>query len=105
MGAIECILEEVNGKVPVYAGTGQCRTRIVIEPSIHAQKNGADGLMIMPPYRMRPPKQAVLNHLLRIREAVPPPIMIYKVPILAGVELSPADIKKLADEDVIHAVK
>lgn len=61
--------------------------------------------MIMPPYLMQPPKQDVLDHLRRIRQAVPPPIMIYSVPILAGVDLTPADIKKLADEDVIHAVK
>jgi len=61
--------------------------------------------MIMPPYLLRPPKRDILDHFRRIRDAVPLPIMVYNVPILSGVELTPADIKLLSDEDVIHAVK
>jgi 4-hydroxy-tetrahydrodipicolinate synthase len=54
---------------------------------------------------MRPPKQDILDHFRRIREAVPLPIMVYNVPIFAEVEISPHDIMTLANEDVIHAVK
>ena len=61
--------------------------------------------MIMPPYLLRPPKQDILDHFRRIRDVVSLPIMVYDVPILAGVEISPHDIKLLAEEDVIHAVK
>ncbi len=105
MQAMEWILEEVNGKVPVYAGTGHYSTRATIELSKHAERHGATGLLIMPPYLLRPPKRAILDHFRRIREAVPLPIMVYNVPILSGVELSPQDIKTLADEDVLHSVK
>ena len=105
MQVMEWILDEVDGRVPVYAGTGHYSTRTTIRLSLHAQKEGASGLMIMPPYLMRPPKQDVLDHFRRIREAVPLPIMVYNVPILAGVELSPHDIMTLANEGVIHAVK
>jgi len=105
MQVMEWILDEVNGQVPVYAGTGHYSTRVTIELRRHALKSGASGLMIMPPYLLRPPKQDVLDHFRRIRDAVPLPIMVYNVPILAGVELSPRDIKSLADKDVIHAVK
>src|SRR5579883_2189486 len=68
-------------------------------------RSGASGLMIMPPYLLRPPKQDVLNHFRRIRDAVPLPIMVYNVPILAGVELTPEDIQLLAGEGVIQSVK
>lgn len=102
---MEWIFEEVNGQVPVYAGTGHYSTRATIELSTHALKNGAAGLLIMPPYLLRPPKQDILDHFRRIREAVPLPIMVYNVPLLAGVELSPEDIKLLAEEDVIQGVK
>lgn len=61
--------------------------------------------MIMPPYLLRPPKQDVLDHFRRIREAVPLPIMIYDVPILSGVEVTPQEIQLLAKEDVVHSVK
>ena len=105
MQAMEWTLNEVNGEVPVYAGTGHYSTRATIELSQHAYRNGAKGLMIMPPYLLRPPKQDVLDHFRRIREAVPLPIMVYNVPILAGIELTPADIKLLYEEDVVHSVK
>jgi 4-hydroxy-tetrahydrodipicolinate synthase len=103
--AMEWILDEVNGQVPVYAGTGHYSTRTTIKLSQHALENGAKGILIMPPYLLRPPKQDLLDHFRRIREAVPLPIMIYDVPILCGVEITPQEILTLAKEDVIHSVK
>jgi 4-hydroxy-tetrahydrodipicolinate synthase len=105
MQVMEWTLAEVNGKVPVYAGKGHYSTRTTIELSKHAKQLGATGLMLMPPYLLRPPKRDVMDHFRRVREAVGLPIMVYNVPILAGVELSPADLKELSDDDVIHAVK
>jgi 4-hydroxy-tetrahydrodipicolinate synthase len=105
MQTVEWILDEASGRVPVYVGTGHYSTRATIELSRHASKSGATGLMIMPPYLLRPPKQDVLNHFRKIREAVPLPIMVYNVPILAGVELTPQDILLLAGEGVIQSVK
>ena len=105
MQAMEWILDEVNGKVPVYAGAGHYSTLTTIKLSRHALKNGANGVLIMPPYLLRPPKQDLLDHFRKIREAVPLPIMIYDVPILCGVEITPQEIHTLASEDVIHSVK
>jgi 4-hydroxy-tetrahydrodipicolinate synthase len=105
MQVMEWILEEVNGQVPVYAGTGHYSTRKTIELSCHAAKNGASGIMVMPPYLLRPPKEDILNHFRMIREEVALPVMVYNVPLLCGVELTPSEIKLLAEEDVIHAVK
>lgn len=105
MQVMEWILEEVNGRVPVFAGTSHYSTRTTIELSCHAQKNGASGLMVMPPYLLRPPKEDVLNHFRVLREEVPLPVMVYNVPLLSGVELMPEEIHLLAEEDVIHAVK
>jgi 4-hydroxy-tetrahydrodipicolinate synthase len=105
MQAMEWILDEVNGQVPVYAGTGHYSTRTTIKLSQHALKNGANGILVMPPYLLRPPKQDLLDHFRRIREAVPLPIMIYDVPILCGVEITPQEILTLAKEDVVHSVK
>lgn len=105
MQALEWILDEVNGRVPVYAGTGHYSTRSTIKLSRHAQECGATGLMLIAPYLLRPPKEDILRHFRAVREAVPLPIMIYNVPILSGVEISPQEIALLAKEDVVHAVK
>jgi len=103
--ALEWILEEVNGQVPVYAGTGHYSTRTTIDLSRHAERSGATGLMLMAPYLLRPPKSDVLDHFRRVREATPLPIMLYNVPLLTGVEVTPREIKQLADEGVLQAVK
>ena len=66
---------------------------------------GCDGLMLMAPYLLQPPKQDVLNHFRRVREKVGLPIMVYNVPVLTGIEITPEEIQMLAEEDVVHAVK
>jgi 4-hydroxy-tetrahydrodipicolinate synthase len=46
-----------------------------------------------------------MNHFRRVRDRVGLPIMLYNVPILTGYEVTPDDIRQLAEEDVLHAVK
>ncbi len=105
MQALEAIVDEVSGRIPIYAGTSDYSTASTIELSLHARSIGCDGLMLMAPFLLRPPKQDVLNHFRRIRERVGLPIMVYNVPFLTGVEITPEEIQALAGEDVVHAVK
>jgi 4-hydroxy-tetrahydrodipicolinate synthase len=105
MRLLEAIVEENAGKVPVYAGTGDYNTATTIELSLHAKSLGCDGLMLIPPFLLIPPKRDVLNHFRRVREKVGLPIMLYNVPATTGIEISPEELKAWADEDVIHAVK
>jgi 4-hydroxy-tetrahydrodipicolinate synthase len=105
MKALEAIVEEVGGRIPIYAGTSEYSTATTIELSLHAKSVGCDGLMLMAPYLLKPPKQDVLNHFRRIRDKVGLPIMVYNVPVLTGVEITPEEIQMLAAEDVVHAVK
>src|SRR5579862_3089357 len=105
MKTLEAIVDEVSGRVPIYAGTSDYSTASTIELSLHARSVGCDGLMLMAPYLLRPPKQDVLNHFRRVRERVGLPIMVYNVPVLTGIEITPEEIQMLAAEDVVHAVK
>ena len=105
MKALDAIVEEVDGRVPIYAGTGDYSTATTIELSLHARAAGCEGLMLMTPFLLRPPKQDVINHFRRVRDKVGLPIMVYNVPVLTGVELTPQDIATLAADDVVHAVK
>jgi 4-hydroxy-tetrahydrodipicolinate synthase len=105
MQALEAIVEETNGAVPIYAGTSDYSTATTIELSLHARSIGCDGLMLMAPYLLRPPKQDVLNHLRRVHDKVGLPIMVYNVPVLTGVEITPEEIQMLAAEGVVNSVK
>src|SRR5947199_2429162 len=67
MHLLEAIVEETNGKVPIFAGTGDYSTASTIELSLHARSLGCDGLMLIMPFLLRPPKEDVLNHLRRVR--------------------------------------
>jgi len=105
MRLLEAVVAENNGQVPIFAGTGDYSTRSTIELSLHAKSLGCDGLMLLVPFFLRPPRKDVLDHLRRVREKVGLPIMVYNVPLLTGVEITPQEIKQLAEEDVVHSVK
>ncbi len=92
-------------KYPSTPGTGDYGTEATIELSLHAKSLGCDGLMLITPFFLRPPKQDVLNHLRRVRDRVGLPIMVYNVPLLTGTEITPQEIKMLSEEDVVHSVK
>jgi 4-hydroxy-tetrahydrodipicolinate synthase len=96
----------VRGRVPVIFGSGHYSTKLSIRLSQEAQECGADALIIILPYYQRPPKTAVIEHYRRIRNSVDLPLMLYNNPLnSACVELSPIDIARLVEEDVLHMVK
>jgi len=105
MRLLEAIVDETNGRVPIYAGTGDYSTQTTIELSLHAKSLGCRGLMLMAPFLLRPPKADVMNHFRRVRDKVGLPIMLYNVPLLTGIEIAPPEIQQLAEEDVVHAAK
>jgi 4-hydroxy-tetrahydrodipicolinate synthase len=102
---LDAIVEEVNGAVPIIAGTSDYTTAATIELGNHARELGCAGLMLMAPIVLRPPKKDVLDHFRKVREKTGLPIMIYNVPVLTGVEITPEEIMMLAEEDVVHSVK
>ena len=102
---LEAVVEETAGSVPIFAGVVDYRTDTVVELSCHARSLGCEGVMVITPYLLRPPKRDVLDHFRRIREQVGLPIMLYNVPVLTGIEITPEEVYMLAQEDVIHAVK
>ncbi len=102
---IELVVDEVNGRVPVYPGTAHYSTRITIELSKFAEKAGAQGLMVIPPYYLNPPRHDVINHFRALRDAVDIPIILYNNVWFAGYELTPWEIAQLVDEGILQGVK
>jgi len=102
---LEAVVEEAAGRVPIFAGVVDYRTDVVVELGCHARSLGCQGVMVITPYLLRPPKRDVLDHFRRVRQQVGLPIMLYNVPVLTGIEITPEEVYLLAQEDVIHAVK
>jgi 4-hydroxy-tetrahydrodipicolinate synthase len=102
---LEIVVDEAKRRVPIYAGTGHYTTKSTIELSQHAQKVGAAGVMVIPPYYMQPPKADVIAHFRDLARNIDIPIILYNNPWFAGFELSTWDIAKLVEEGVVASVK
>ncbi|RLF23355.1 MAG: 4-hydroxy-tetrahydrodipicolinate synthase [Thermoprotei archaeon] len=92
---IKIAVDEVNGKIPVYAGTSHTGTKIVVELSKYAEDVGADGVQILPPYYYL---ADVVAHYREIGKAIDIGIIIYNNPEVVHVKLSPDVIKNIVDE-------
>ena len=102
---IRVVKAAVAGKAKVIAGAGNNETAHSVEQAIHAQKVGADGLLVVTPYYNKPPQAGIEAHFRAIADAVELPVMIYDIPGRTGVEIEPDTIVKLAEHKNIVALK
>ncbi|MET0958827.1 MAG: 4-hydroxy-tetrahydrodipicolinate synthase [Psychrobacillus psychrotolerans] len=77
---IKFVVEIVNTRVPVIAGTGSNSTAASIDLSIKAEAMGVDGLMIVTPYYNKPNQRGLIAHYEAIANATILPIIIYNIP-------------------------
>ena len=90
---IEIAIKESNGKIPVIAGTGSNSTAEAIELSKHAEKSGADGLLIVTPYYNKPTQEGLYQHYKKINNNVGIPIIIYNIPSRSVIDMNVDTIK------------
>lgn len=102
---IEAFVDEVKGRVPVYAGTGAATTRETIELSKIAEAAGADVLSIVAPFFAAASQQEIYNHYEAIAKSVDLPIVMYNIPARAGNAIAPETVQRLAQLDNIVGVK
>ncbi len=98
-------LRAVNGRVPVLVGTNGGSTREVIEYSIAAEKQGAAGLLLAPPYYSLPTPDELYEHFKAIDGAIDIPVMLYNYPGRTGVDMTPEFIERLTALRNIRYVK
>jgi 4-hydroxy-tetrahydrodipicolinate synthase len=102
---LEAAIGANAGRLPVVAGTHHYTTRVTIELSKHAERAGADALLIVPPYYMAPTPSQVMDHFRRVAESVSIPIVLYHNIPLTAVDLNTEHLVKLFEEKVIGGVK
>ena len=102
---IKFIVDKVNKRIPVIAGTGSNNTAYSIELSKYCQEVGADGLLIVTPYYNKATQNGLIKHYTAIADSVDLPIILYNVPGRTGVNITPATVEKLSKIENIVAIK
>ena len=103
---LEATIDQVKGRVPVYAGTGCISTRDTIYMSRRAQELGADVLSIITPSFAATSQKELYDHYCEVAKHVDLPIVLYNIPPRTGNKLLPETVAKLArDVDVIQGAK
>lgn len=101
----ELYVEAAAGRVPVVAGTGALSTAETVELSAHAERAGADAVMVVPPFYDPPNFEELVAHYGAVSEAVGVPVMYYNIPAATGVELSAEQFAQLARQTGVTSFK
>ncbi|MDY6910598.1 MAG: 4-hydroxy-tetrahydrodipicolinate synthase [Thermodesulfobacteriota bacterium] len=102
---VEVVLEQVNGRVPVVAGTGSNNTAEAIRLTKHAKECGANGALMISPYYNKPTQEGLYRHFKAVAESVDIPIIVYNIPGRTAVNIEPETLARLAEIPNIVGVK
>lgn len=103
--AIKFCVEQVNGRVPVIAGTGSNDTAYAIELTKYACEVGADAMLLVTPYYNKATQKGMIESFKAVADASTKPCILYNVPSRTGCNLLPASVAVLAEHPNIVAIK
>jgi 4-hydroxy-tetrahydrodipicolinate synthase len=103
---IEIAVERVNGRVPVYAGTGRITTRETIRLTKAAQSVGADLALVITPFFVQPNQNELVDHYVAVAKETTLPVMLYNNPPRTSTNVLPATLRRcMADAPNIVGIK
>nr|Q07M65.1 RecName: Full=4-hydroxy-tetrahydrodipicolinate synthase; Short=HTPA synthase [Rhodopseudomonas palustris BisA53] len=102
---VEWCVEEAKGRVPVIAGAGSNSTTEAVELAKHAEKAGADAVLVVTPYYNKPTQEGMYLHFKAINDAIGIPIIIYNIPPRSVVDMSVDTMSRLYELQNIVGVK
>jgi 4-hydroxy-tetrahydrodipicolinate synthase len=102
---VEACIAEARGRAPVIAGAGSNNTAEAIDLAIHAEKAGADALLVVTPYYNKPTQEGLYRHFKAVNDAVGIPIIIYNIPPRSVVDMSVETMARLFELSNIAGVK
>ena len=103
--AIEIVVDEVEGKVPVIAGASDTSTKRVIKNARIAQKMKADAVAILPLYYGSLKQKQIINFYTRIAEEIDIPLFIYNNPFSTHNPVEPETVFELSKSENIVGIK
>jgi len=92
---VDVAIRVAAGRVPVVAATGSqslAETRRLTE---HAAASGADALLIVTPYYVRPPQRGLIAYYLELAAISQLPWMVYHIPGRTAVSVTVDTLKEL----------
>ena len=102
---VEICIQEAKGRAPVIAGAGSNNTAEAIDLAKHAEKSGADAVLVVTPYYNKPTQEGMYLHFKAINDAIGIPIIVYNIPPRSVVDLSVDTMKRLFELKNIAGVK
>jgi len=99
-------IAHVNGRSPVFVGTGAETTREVIRLTRMAEKEGASGVSVITPYFIKPTQPELIEHFKRIAGSTKLPVVLYNNPATCGgLSIEPDTVARLAEVSNIVGIK
>lgn len=102
---VKSVIEQVNGRIPVFVGTGSNDCAHAVELSKQAQAMGADGVLAVTPYYNKCTQEGLYLYYKAINDAIDIPIVAYNVPGRTGVNMKPETVEKLTTLKNVRGVK
>ena len=102
---LEVVVNYVDGRIPVIAGTGTNNTQKSIQASVRAREIGADAIMLITPYYNKTSQRGLIEHFTTIADAVKLPVVLYNVPSRTNMTIEPNIVETLSKNEYIIALK
>ena len=94
---VDIAIQTVSGRVPVIAATGSQSLLETEQLTMHAVNAGADALLIVTPYYIRPPQRGLIEYYLKVTSRHDTPWMIYHIPGRTAINVTLDSMKELRD--------
>jgi 4-hydroxy-tetrahydrodipicolinate synthase len=94
---VERVIARAKGRVQIVAGAGSNSTWEAVMLAQHAERAGADALMVVVPYYNRPTQEGLLRHFVEVAGSVRLPVVVYNVPGRTGTDLAAETLARIAE--------
>lgn len=102
---VEWTIEQAKGRVPVMAGAGSNSTAEAVDLAKHAEKAGADAVLVVAPYYNKPSQEGIYRHFKAVNDAINIPIFVYNIPPRSVIDISVETMKRLSELPNIKGCK
>lgn len=102
---LSLVVRRVDGRVPVWAGTGGNDTKRVIAQGRRAKALGADAQLCVTPYYNKTTQAGLIAHYTAIADDGALPVVMYNVPARTGLNMLPETVQALCAHENIIALK
>jgi 4-hydroxy-tetrahydrodipicolinate synthase len=103
--AVEVVVDEAGGALPVIAGCGGSDTAAVSRLAGNARAAGANAILVSPPPYNKPPQRGIVEHYRRVIDAADLPCIVYNVPGRTACNILPETVETLAEDPRVVGVK